>query len=147
MCTQEQAKQASEEAVKELLFTTDTQGHTLFAREVHNAVFEDGINGEPSRFQRELKKAFYSTFGRWFFTGGAVIFLGLAGLYFQVRDNTERLSEGGRYTEEDAIQDNRLQESRDARQDQDIQNLREETNDKFDTINNKLDQLIQRLIP
>lgn len=147
MCTREEAKQAATNAVEETLFTPDNQGHTRFAREVHDAVFEDGVNGEPSRFQRELKKAFYATFGRWFFTGGAVILLALAGLYFQVKENTNRLSEGGRYTEEDAIEDGRLQESRDERQDQAIQDLREETNSKFDTIDRKLDQLIQRLIP
>jgi len=103
-------------------------------------VFEDGVDGSPSRFQRELKKGFYQTFGKWFFGGGAIILLGLAGLYFQVQDHEEQLTEGGRYTEEDAIQDDRLQEARDARQDEDIQNLREE-------INNKLDQIIDRLIP
>jgi len=140
MCSEHEAKRASEQAIEDVLFTPDPQGHTRFGREVHDAVFEDGPNGTPSRFQRELKKGFYQTFGKWFFGGGAVILLAVAGIYFQVQDHEERLSEGGRYTEEDAIEDSRLQEQRDARQDEDIQNLREE-------INRKLDQIINRLIP
>ena len=140
MCSKEEAKKASKEAIEEELFTPDQHGHTRLTREVHDAVFADGENGQESRFAREIRKIFYSTFGKWFFGGGAAILIALAGLAFQVRQNTAALEEGGRYTENDAIQDNRLQEQRDARQDEDIQNLREE-------INNKLDQIINRLIP
>ena len=140
MCTPNEIKKESEKAIEEVLFQPDTQGHTRFAREVHNAVFEEGQGGEPSRFQREMRKGFYQTFGKWFFGGGAVMLIGLVGIYFQVQENTEALQEGGRYTESDAIEDNRLQGERDARQDEDIQNLREE-------INGKLDFLINRLIP
>ena len=140
MCSKEEAKQAANEAVEESLFTKDSNGHNRFGREVHDAVFADGKNGNPSRFQTELKKAFYNTFGKWFFGGGAVVLLALAGMYFQLQQNTEAIEEGGRYTENDAIEDNRLQESRDARQDEDIRDLRNE-------INAKLDQIIDRLIP
>jgi hypothetical protein len=133
-------KKETEKAIEETLFLPDPQGHTRFGREVHDAVFEDGSDGSPSRFQRELRKGFYQTFGKWFFGGGAVVLLGLSGLYFQVQEHEEKLSEGGRYTEADAIEDSRLQEQRDARQDEDIQNLRVE-------INTKLDQIINRLIP
>lgn len=146
MCTKEEAKEATNKAVEELLFTPDVNGHTRFGREVHDAIFEDGNGGGPSRFQRELKKAFYTTFGKWFFGGGAIILLGLAGLYFQVNQHEEILTEGGRYTEADAIQDNRLQESRDARQDQDIQDLRSDVNDGFRDVNNKLDRIIDKLL-
>ena len=138
MCSRTEAKIASKEAMEEEVFTVDSTGHTRFAKEVHNAVFNEAEDGHPSRFQRELKKAFYSTFGKWFFGGGAVIMIGLVSIYFQVQENTQALSEGGRYTEADAIQDGRLQESRDARQDEDIQNLRDE-------INRKLDILLERL--
>ena len=147
MCTPEETYKEANKAVNDVLFTPDNAGHTRFAREVHDAVFEEGVNCEPSRFQRELKKGFYQTFGKWFFGGGALVLLALAGMYFQLRENTEAIDEGGRYTEQDAIEDNRLQEGRDTRQDEDIRDLREETNEKFDTINVKLDQLIQRLIP
>lgn len=147
MCTQEEARKASEEAVEDVLFKPDAQGHTRFGREVHDAIFEADGHGNESRFQRELRKAFYTTFGKWFFGGGAAILLGLALLYFQVQDHEERLAEGGRYTQEDAIEDTRIQENRDNRQDEAIDNLREETNDKFNIINGKLDRLIDKLIP
>ena len=140
MCSKEETKQAANEAVEETLFTPDASGHTRFGREVHDAVFEEGLNGEPSRFQRELRKGFYDTFGKWFFSGGALALIALAGMYFQLQNHEEQLTEGGRYTEADAITDSRLQEARDSRQDEDIQNLREE-------INGKLDQIIDRLIP
>ena len=133
-------KDVAVKAVEETLFKTDINGHNRFGREVHDAVFEDGPDGGPSRFQRELKKAFYSTFGKWFFTGGAVIIVGFAGMYYQLQSNTEQINEGGRYTESDAIEDRRIQEARDQRQDEDYQILRQE-------INAKLDQIISRLIP
>lgn len=147
MCTKAEAKEAAHEAIEESLFTPDVRGHTRFGREVHDAVFEDGDTGEPSRFSRELKKAFYQTFGRWFFFGGAAVILAIAGLYYQIQDHEEQLNEGGRYTEADAIEDSRQQENRDQRQDIEIQSVREETSNDLDAINRKLDQLIQRLIP
>jgi len=140
MSNEQDTKRAIEKAIEETLFVPDLQGHTRFAREVHEAVFEDGINGSPSRFQRELKKGFYQTFGKWFFGGGVLFVFSLSGMYFQMQENTKTLQEGGRYTQEDAIEDDRLQEARDARQDKDIQNLRLE-------INGKLDKIIERLIP
>lgn len=145
MCTKKEAKTAANEAVEELLFTPDHNGHTRFGREVHDAVFNTDGSGE-SRFQRELKKAFYASVGKWLIGGGIVMISALTATYLQVQQNTDAINEGGRYTEADAIEDNRLQEGRDSRQDAEIQLLREETNDKFDTINNKLDQLIQTLI-
>ena len=140
MPMKDDTKQAAHEAVEESLFRPDSNGHTRFSREVHDAVFEEGPNGSPSRFQRELKKGFYNFFGKWFFTGGAAILLLIAGLYYQVQEHEEQLSEGGRYTEQDALEDGRLQEQRDSRQDEDIQNLREEINSKLDRI---IDQLLQ----
>lgn len=140
MCSKEETKKAANEAVEELLFTPDANGYTRFGREVHDAVFMDGSGGEPSRFQREIKKAFYSTVGKWLVGGGIALIIPLVGIYFQVQQNTEAIDQGGRYTETDALEDARLQEARDSRQDEDIQNLREE-------INSKLDKIIDRLIP
>ena len=128
----------SNREIEDALFKPDATGHTRFAREVHDAVFEDGPGGTPSRFQRELKKGFYQTFGKWFFGGGALTIFALAGIYYQVQSHEEMLGEGGRYTQSDAIEDNRLQERRDARQDEDIQNLREEINKKLDILINRL---------
>lgn len=140
MCSKEETKKAANDAVEELLFTPDANGHTRFGREVHDAVFMDGAGGQPSRFQREIKKAFYSTVGKWLIGGGIAIIIPLVSIFFQVKQNTEALDQGGRYTETDALEDARLQEARDSRQDEDIQNLREE-------INGKLDKIIDRLIP
>ena len=134
MCSKEEAKTAANDAIEETLFTPDVNGHTLFARQVHDAVFEEGAHGEPSRFQRELRKGFYNTFGKWFFGGGALLIVAVAGMYFQLQSNTKTLEEGGRYTENDAIEDKRLKEARDQRQDEDIQNLREEINKKLDIL-------------
>ena len=131
MSTPDETKKVAVEAVEETLFKPDPNGHTRFGREVHDAVFEDGTNGSPSRFQRELKKGFYQTFGKWFFGGGAVILLGLAGMYYQLQDHEEQLSEGGRYTETDAIEDRRIQESRDQRQDEDISRIEDVINRGF----------------
>lgn len=125
-------------AIDDTLFTPDVHGNTRFAREVHDAVFNDDGVGRESRFQRELKKAFYGTIGRWLIGGGMVLIFALAGIYFQVETNSKALEEGGRYTEADALKDLRLQESRDARQDEDIQNLRLEINGKLDTILDRL---------
>lgn len=129
---------ANHQAIKEIVEDTvfnhkDQHGNSRFAREVHEAVF-DGHGNDESRFQKELRTAFYGTIGKWFVGGGLVIILGLANIYFQVNNNTKQLEEGGRYTESDALEDLRIQESRDARQDEDIQNLRNEINQKLDRI-------------
>ena len=146
MCTREEAYEEATRAVNDTLFTPDPQGHTRFAREVHDAVFDES-NGKDSKLAREMTKVFYQLFGRWFFFGGAAVLVALGGLYYQIQDHEEILSEGGRYTENDAIEDRRLQEGRDSRQDEDIQELRTDTNEQFRNINEKLDTLINRLIP
>lgn len=115
----------------------DQHGNSRFVREVQEAIF-DGYGDTESRFQKELRTAFYSSIGKWLVGGGLVLFLGLANIYFQVNQNTKSLEEGGRYTENDALEDLRIQENRDARQDEDIQNLRQEINQKLDQIINKL---------
>ena len=134
MCTKDEAKKASEKAIEETLFLADGNGHTRFAKEVHSAVFEEGEQGEPSRFQRELKKAFYQTFGKWFLGGGVAILLGLAGIYYQVENNTERIEEGGRFTQEEF---DTYREAEDAKDETDRQRL--------DRIENKLDTIISNL--
>lgn len=140
MCSPEETRNESVKAIKETLFTPDSHGITRFQREVHDAVFADGDNGQPSRFQRELKKAFYSSVGKWLVGGGIAIIIGGAFLYFQVQQNTEALGANRLYTYEDSIEDKRLQEARDARQD-------EAMISGFTSINQKLDRLIESLIP
>lgn len=126
--------QSVNKAIEETLFKPDAMGYTRFAKETHDAVFEEGVHGEPSRFQRELKKGFYNTFGRWFFAGGALVLLALAGGYYQLQDHEEQLTEGGRYTEEDALEDRRIQEGRDQRQDEDMARLEDVINRGFSDI-------------
>lgn len=127
-----------EQMIEHTVFNNkDEQGNSRFQREVHNAVF-NGKDGRESRFQRELRAAFYGTIGKWLVGGGLLIIFSLANIYFQVNQNTRQLSEGGRYTEADAIEDLRIQEARDQRQDEEIRNLREEINGKLDQIINQL---------
>lgn len=127
-------KKVAIQAVEETLFEADSNGHNRFGREVHDAVFEDGKDGGPSRFQRELKKAFYQTFGKWFLGGGVAVCLGLAGIYYQVETNTERIEEGGRFTQEEFDVYRAAEDAKDSTD-----------RERLNRIEDKLDAIIDRL--
>lgn len=126
------------DAVEEVLFKDmDKSGNTRFAREVHDAVFNSSSGGE-SRFQRELADFFYGRLGKWLLGGGIVVITSGGILAYQVQQHNKVIGEQAIYTRADAVEDNRLQEGRDLRQDQDVQQLRQEVNSKLDIIIERL---------
>jgi len=134
MCNKEETKQA----VHEVIFETNEDGETYIGREVNRHVDHKAteiVSQLTLRFGIPFIALVFASAGAWYT------------LRADVADNTEALQEGGRYTENDAIQDQRLQEGRDSRQDEEIANLRQDTNVRLDNIDNKLDRLIQSLLP
>jgi len=84
--TQEQTYDQTHNAVEDLLFKKDDSG--------------------VSRFEREVKSAFFSGIGKWVMSGGVAVIVLLAGIYYQVQNNSNLIDEGGRYTQEEADRDN-----------------------------------------
>ena len=133
MCTKSETK----DAVREVLHEQNDDGETMIGKEVNRHVdkrFNELIRYMNMRFAIPALITAFIFGGLWYTLQG------------RITSVEKVLDEGGRYTEDDAIEDNRLQEGRDARQDAEIQALREETSNQFRTINSKLDRLTEYLI-
>ena len=114
MCSREETYKQAHQAVEDVLFNEE--------------------DGKENRFEKELKKAFYSAFGRWFLTGGALMVLAVAGIYFQVSANTERIEEGGRFTQEEFDVYRAAEDAKDTTD-----------RERLDRIEDKLDDIINKL--
>ena len=83
---------------------TPEETYNESVKAVEHVLFEEKENGK-SRFENELENAFFKSVGKWIVGGGLLVVISMVGIYYQVKQNTDAINEGGRYTQEEADRD------------------------------------------